>query len=354
MGELLQEPTRWSSARVPQQSIVPNGYVDGNFRKSFSAAGAKTFEVGTANGYSPVTVNVTSGTFPADFTVKATQGPLPAIPNPAAALQRYWTLAATGMTADLTFNYLDPTDIPMTVNENSFVIFKYDGTLTMPGGSVNTTGNTATITGVSSFSDWTLAAPPPVVSNINDSGAGSLRQAVADAVTGVTISFDLGTGAHTVTLGSEVIIDKNLIINGPTDSAVTISGGDVTRILSVSDGNTAVLSNLTIANGSAVGNGGGIANNGDLTLFNCTLSGNEATAHGGAIWNNGTLKMTNSTLSDNHATSGTADGGAINNVLGLGHVAILGNVTLVNNTAGRNGGGITSGGMLNLKRALSR
>jgi len=134
-------------------------YVIGNLKKTYCGTGAFNFVVGTANGFSPVMVNVTAGTFPADFTVKATQGPQPNIGTPTHALQRYWTLTATGVTADLTFNYLDPTDIPAMANENIFVILKYDGAFTMPGGSVNTVANTANITGVTSFSDWTLAEP---------------------------------------------------------------------------------------------------------------------------------------------------------------------------------------------------
>jgi hypothetical protein len=136
-----------------------SGHVIGNFLKTYAAAANKTFEVGTANGYSPVAVNVTAGTFPADFVVKAVQGAQPNIATPTRALQRYWTLTATGVTADLTFNYLDPTDIPAGATEANFVIFKYDGMFTMPGGSVNTAANTASITGVTSFSDWTLAEP---------------------------------------------------------------------------------------------------------------------------------------------------------------------------------------------------
>jgi hypothetical protein len=135
----------------------PSNYVIGSLQRTYCGAGSFDFVVGTANGFSPVTANVTAGTFPADFTVKAVQGPQPNIPTPTHALQRYWTLTATGVTADLTFNYLDPTDIPGTANENNFAIFKYDGTLTTPGGSVNTGANTATISGVTSFSDWTLA-----------------------------------------------------------------------------------------------------------------------------------------------------------------------------------------------------
>ncbi|MFL6214148.1 MAG: beta strand repeat-containing protein, partial [Blastocatellia bacterium] len=113
-----------------------SNYIIGNLKKTYCSAGSFNYVVGTNNGFSPVTVNLTAGTFPADFTVKAVQGPQPNLGTPSLALQRYWTLTASGVTADLTFNYLDPTDIPVTANENNFVIFKYDGTFTQPGGSV--------------------------------------------------------------------------------------------------------------------------------------------------------------------------------------------------------------------------
>jgi len=140
----------------------PTAYVDGNLRKVYAATGVKGFEVGTANGYSPVSVNITAGTFPTDFTVRAVQGPQPNVKTPAAALQRYWKLAATGVTANLIFNYLDADVPPPPSTENSFVIFKWDGGFTMPGGSVNTVTNEASISGVSDatlLSDWTLAQP---------------------------------------------------------------------------------------------------------------------------------------------------------------------------------------------------
>ena len=141
-------------------STRTTGYVDGNYRKTYNAAANKTFEVGTANGFSPVAVNITSGTFPADFTVKAVQGAQPNIGSPTHALQRYWVLTGSGVTADLMFNYLaDAIDVPVQAQENFFVILKYDGAFSQPGGTVNTAANTASITGVTSFSDWTLAEP---------------------------------------------------------------------------------------------------------------------------------------------------------------------------------------------------
>ncbi|PYS84066.1 MAG: hypothetical protein DMF70_05825 [Acidobacteria bacterium] len=100
-----------------------SGHVIGNLRKTYAAAATKLFEVGTANGFSPVTVSLTAGTFPANFTVSAVQGAQPNILNPGHALQRYWQLTGAGVTATLIFNYLDPPDVPVSANENNFVIF---------------------------------------------------------------------------------------------------------------------------------------------------------------------------------------------------------------------------------------
>jgi hypothetical protein len=151
-----------------------NGYVDGNLKKNYAAAAAKTFEVGTANGYSPVVITTTAGTFPADITAKAVQGAMPSVPAPTLSLQRYWTLTATGVTADLLFTYLDPIDIPPTATEANLSIFKFDGATVAQqsgGGIVNTTANTAAITGVSSFSDWTLSTFTQWTSAIEGAGA---------------------------------------------------------------------------------------------------------------------------------------------------------------------------------------
>jgi hypothetical protein len=54
------------------------------------------------------------------------------------------------------------------------------------------------------------------VSNTNDNGADSLRQALADASDGDTIDFSI-TGAITLTTG-ELLVNKNLTISGPRRS----------------------------------------------------------------------------------------------------------------------------------------
>ena len=137
-----------SSATISRTS----GYVIGNLKKTYASTGSFTFTVGTANGYSPVAVNVTAS--PGDLTVSATESCHPNMQDCTHALQRYWTLTASGPTADLTFNYLNA-DVQGT--ESSYYLAKYSSGWSFPGGSVDAANNQATITGVSSFSDWTLA-----------------------------------------------------------------------------------------------------------------------------------------------------------------------------------------------------
>ncbi len=325
-----------------------HGYVDGILKKTYAGPGNKIFEVGTANGFSPVVANVTAASFPANVTATAIQGPLPNIATPATALQRYWVLGATGVTANITFNYLDPIDIPPTATETRFAIYKYDGVLSVPGGEVNTVENLAITPSVNAAGSWTLAERTTTVTSANDSGPGSLRQVVIDALPGDVISFNLGNGRRTIALASEIVIDKDLTINGSTTSPTTLSGEAITRVFNVAFGKVVSLGSLTIADGSAADNGGAVWNNGDLSLRNCTFTNNNATGNGGAVRNDGTLKVQNSTFSDNH--SGSGDGGAIFN--STGQSLTLGNVTMVKNSAAGNGGGIASAGTLNVKNSI--
>ena len=78
----------------------PSSYVVGNLARNFCGVGAKTFDVGTANGYSPVDANVTAG-IGNSLTVKAVQGRHPNIYT-SNALARYWTISNSGsVTANL-------------------------------------------------------------------------------------------------------------------------------------------------------------------------------------------------------------------------------------------------------------
>ena len=152
------------------------------------------------------------------------------------------------------------------------------------------------------------------VSNTNDSGAGSLRQALANANDGDTIRFGT-TGTITLTTG-ELLVDKSVTISGPGAASLTVDGNLAGRVFHVSSGVTATIAGLTITNGNAQpSTGGGIYNDhATLAVDNCTVSGNYAGYGGGGVHNSsGTLTVTNSTFSGNSANYlfGVGSGGGI-------------------------------------------
>ena len=109
---------------------------------------------------------------------------------------------------------------------------------------------------------------------------GSLRRTISNASSGDTIAFASGvTGTITLTASNGPLdITQDLDIEGPGAGILTISGNDATQVFDVSPGVTATIAGLTIADGSKPQTGGGIYNEGTLTVTNCTLSGNSACA----------------------------------------------------------------------------
>ena len=247
-----------------------------------------------------------------------------------------------------------------------------------------------------------------VVNNPTDTpvtGETDLRQAIGQAnSTGgaETITFDptVFASPQTITLtGGQLELSDTSgteTITGPA-AGVTVSGGGTSRVFQVDSGVTADLSGLTITGGNASNDsGGGIYNNGTLTLSNSTLSGNSATygsggianyAHsdsqqqhllrqlmqrrrrisndymgmvtvigstfssnfaneGGAIRNtgNGTMTVSDCTFSDNYTIN--SDGGAITNDIGA--TMTISNSTFSDNSAIYSGGGIVNEGRLTI------
>jgi hypothetical protein len=228
------------------------------------------------------------------------------------------------------------------------------------------------------------------VTNLLDSGPGSLRAAVdaANTAPGADVIKFAGGLKGTITLASELGVTDDLTIISNANK-VTVSGGGATRVFHVSGAATDLAINgLTIANGLASvpgGNafGGGLLNEGaHVSLSHVVLANNQAVglaAGGGAVANlggrftadhtaflgnsytgtpgprsfggavygqNAILDIEHSTFSGNQATGGNTNGGAVGVVGGsqvtLAHCSFVGNQALGDALGGGFGGAIAA------------
>ena len=137
-----------------------------------------------------------------------------------------------------------------------------------------------------------------LVTSSTDSGAGSLRQAVADAAAGDTIRFSSTTLGETFTLASEIVIDKALYIRGNGIGNTNIDGGGAYRAFNVMTDGDVYIGILSIENCATMDNGGAIINpTGQLHLDGVRISESSAAGTGvgnggGAVANSGTLFVT--------------------------------------------------------------
>ena len=195
----------------------------------------------------------------------------------------------------------------------------------------------------------------------------SLRDAITTANTAgtpTTITFDpsIFVAQQTIVLGDllEITSPANVTIVGPA-SGLTLGGsGGTTALLQIDSGASASLQQLSLSNGTNLGNGGAIVNNGTLSLTGCTLSQNSAgdpsaggaAGSGGAIANAGTLTMINCTVSGNTTFNNlnTAGGGEGGGLLNTGH-ATLDDDTFSGNTA-TSGGSIFNSGMVSIANTI--
>ncbi len=128
------------------------------------------------------------------------------------------------------------------------------------------------------------------VTNLADSGPGSLRAAItaANAHAGPDV-IDFAHGLHgTIGLTSgQLSITDDLSIAGPSANNLTVSGSSASRVFDIGAGATVTIADLTIANGATVGGlgGGGVLNEAGatLTLMHTAVNNNTATAASDAV-----------------------------------------------------------------------
>lgn len=207
------------------------------------------------------------------------------------------------------------------------------------------------------------AVPQPSipVSNCDDSGPGSLRDAVNEAVDGDTVDLTgLTCSAITLTSGAISTGVANLTIQGPGVLALSIYGNDTDRVFWHIGSGTLTINDVTVEHGSKYLNDGDIGNPGGGCVFTAgTLAFNNSWAkycetgsndvdtavHGGAIYAASGVFMESSFVTSSAATSTAyyARGGGIYTPgpAIIDHSIISGNT--VSGTAGGGGGGIEIG-----------
>ena len=118
---------------------------------------------------------------------------------------------------------------------------------------------------------------PNVVTNSADSGPFTLKDEVACAQSGETITIDPSVTNITFTTG-EIVLNKSIIIIGHDMNALTISGNNSSRLFQLQAGNFLRLEEMTLSNGTSVTNGGAFWNQGameveNVSIENCTENG---------------------------------------------------------------------------------
>jgi beta-glucanase (GH16 family) len=184
--------------------------------------------------------------------------------------------------------------------------------------------------------------PPPtelVVANLDDSGPGSLREALGLIADGGTIMFDPTLADRTLTLTSgQLTVDRSVTVDASAAAPVTISAGGTSRVLQVQAGAVVTMNDLVIRDGVAGPQGGGILNFGELSLDRVVVTGNLENSTdtsfelgGGGIYNGdgATLNLTDSTVSNNMAMNQPAGGvyGFFNSTINVTNSTISGNLS---------------------------
>jgi CSLREA domain-containing protein len=179
------------------------------------------------------------------------------------------------------------------------------------------------------------AATTIIVTSAADTGANTLRQAVADATNGDTIDFNISPATPIYLTSGEILIKKDITILGDGAAITAISGSGLSRVFNITG--TVTISGVKISDGTTASYGGGInVAGGSLNLINSMVYSSIATNGGGGIYVlEGSLLMDNVYIISNTAASG--GGAGIYN--SQGNVTLVSSTVISNTAKGTNGGG---------------
>lgn len=204
-----------------------------------------------------------------------------------------------------------------------------------------------------------------VTDELNQDSDCSLREAIQAANTDQAVdNCPAGSGADTIQLGSSRLYSISIPGTGEDDNATgdfdlssdieitgfagttIISANKVDRVFHIHPGAVVTLRQLVIQDGKPIATGGGVWNQGTMTLDTCKVTGNNGVA-GGGISSGGITTIKHSSIIDNVASG---SGGGIVHV--LGNRLILVDSTLSGNQASA-GGGLFVAGLEMLRSTVS-
>jgi len=240
-----------------------------------------------------------------------------------------------------TVNFAGPGIAPTSaITDSSGLASAFVAANSLTGGNTVTASiGTAMVTFGLTAGSQTTCSPSILVTSTADSGAGTLRQALAEVCPGGTVDLNgiagqtvsLSPGASSYNFSGRLYLAGDVTIEG---RGATINGNGKTRIFFVQGGQV-VLRNLILTNG--------------LGLGGSSQYGGPAAGMGGAIFqNSGVLTLSGVTLAGNSAQGGNLDSSGLPSGGGFGANSsggdLGGNSVLGDGRGGAVGGIVGEGG----------
>jgi parallel beta-helix repeat protein len=177
------------------------------------------------------------------------------------------------------------------------------------------------------------------VTNTNDAGPGSLRQAIlvadSDAPAVDAIVFAPGLAGTIGLTSGPLTLATSMTITGPVGNGIVLNGNNTGSVIVIAGSNRAVtLKNLEITGGSTAGTGGGVYVGANTVTFDGDWIHDNRAASGGGIGGTtfSSITVKNSAVTGNSATINS--GGVYASIDGGPTTIVVSNSTLAANVGG--------------------
>ena len=236
-----------------------SGHVVGKLKKNIATgASSKTFEIGDASNYTPVSVSFVSVTTAGDLTASTTTGDHPNIGSsnviPSKSVNRYWTMTNSGIVLvsySATFNFVGG-DLDGGVNTSAVIVGKYtSGTWSYPMIGTKTATSTQAI-GLTTFSDFQIGEGAPAVDLVKTVTPTGSQSPGTDLDYAVTFTNSGSASAQSVVINDPVPANTDFKVGSITNNLGT-TGLTVVVTYSNNGGSTNVYTPVSGGGGAPAG-----------------------------------------------------------------------------------------------------